>query len=134
MKGTIEQISKETSKKGNEYLRVKINGEKYSVWDSDFFDVIREGDEVDFEYKESGQWKNITEIVGLNVASETGNEREIYIRSKDRRIARMSCVKSAAYVLANADLDASEKGDKTISLAKNFEKYLYEDDHNTDTN
>ena len=40
----------------------------------------------------------------------------------------MSCVKSAAYVMANVDLDSLEKGEQTLSLARTFEKYVYDED------
>ena len=132
MKGVVEEISRETSKKGDNYLRVKVGGEKYSVWDEKYFDLFHEGDTIEFEYKESGQWKNIVDLTVPGSGNEELSEREQYLRTRDRQIARMSCVKSVAYVLANLDSDAESKGAETLSLAKIFEKYVYEDDLDSD--
>ncbi|MFH1373231.1 MAG: hypothetical protein ABII79_05505 [bacterium] len=133
MKGKVEEISRETSKRGDEYLRVQIDGEMYSIWDQDHFDAFSEGDTIDFEYKESGQWKNITDLTVAGAGSETPPGREEYLRLRDQRIAKMSCVKSAAYVMANLDLDPQEKGEQTLSLARTFEKYVYDEDISTES-
>jgi hypothetical protein len=128
MKGTVEQISKETSKRGDEYLRVQIDGEVYSVWDQNYFDQFQEWDSIEFDYRESGQWKNITDLAVVGADSTTAPGREEYLRLRDKHIAKMSCVKSAAYVMANLEMDPAEKGEQTLSLARTFEKYVYEDD------
>jgi hypothetical protein len=128
MKGKVEEISRQISKKGDEYLRVTIDGEKYTIWEPDYFDLIKEGDIIDFEYTESTQWKNITDLAVACPTTDEGPERGKYLRLKDRQIARMSCLKSAAYLLANLEGDSSEKGQDTLSLAKIFERYIYEDD------
>ena len=128
MRGKVEEISRETSKRGDEYLRVQIDGEMYSIWDQEHFDTFNEGDTIDFEYKESGQWKNISDLTVIGARSEALPRREEYLRLRDKHIARMSCVKSAAYVMANLDMDPLEKGDQTLSLARTFEKYVYDED------
>lgn len=128
MKGKVEEISRQISKKGDEYLRVTIDGEKYTIWDPDYFDMFQEGDIIDFEYTESTQWKNITEMAVVDPTTNEAPEKGKYLRLKDKQIARMSCLKSAAYLLANIEKDPSEKGQDTLSLAKVFEKYIYEDD------
>ena len=128
MKGKVQGITHETSKKGDEYLRVQIDGEIYSVWEPDYFDVLREGDTIEFEYKESGQWKNITHLLVSGPQSEGTPSIDEYRLARDRQIARMSCVKSAANVLANLEMNPEEKGKRSLELAKIFEKYVYDED------
>jgi len=99
-----------------------------SIWDQDHFDAFNEGDTIDFEYKESGQWKNISDLNVIGAGSETLPGREEYLRLRDKHIARMSCVKSAAYVMANLEMEPLEKGEQTLSLARTFEKYVYDED------
>jgi len=128
MKGKVEEIARESSRKGDDYLRVKIDGETYSIWNQDYFDVLHEGDTIQFDYKESGQWKNITEMDVIRIDLAESGTNDDYMLAKDKRIARMSCVKSAAYVMANLDMEPVLKGDQTLSLARTFEKYVYEED------
>ena len=96
MKGKVEEISQESSKSGVEYLRVKIDDEMYSVRNQDHFDIFQEGDVVEFDYRESGQWKNIIDLAVLNSVGDETKERVNYLLLRDRQIARMSCLKSAS--------------------------------------
>lgn len=130
MKGTVEELSREVSKRGDEYLRVQIDGEKYSIWDPQYIGSFDVGDSLEFEYKESGQWKNITSLAVDEVENPNIPPTDTYRMAHDRRIARMSCVKSAAYVLANLEMEAEPKGEQTLTLARVFERYIYDEDLN----
>jgi len=116
MKGKVEEIFSEQTRSGVDYLRVQIDGETYSVWDQQYFDAFQEGDMVEFDYRESGQWKNITNLAVIDSTSKEGKERAEYFKLRDKYITRMSCLKSAAYLLANDDSDSSTKGRDALSL------------------
>lgn len=62
MKGTIEQIWENESKNGQQYLTVQIDGERYSVWDTKYFDQLHEGAEIEYQFRQSGNFRNITEV------------------------------------------------------------------------
>ncbi len=127
MRGKVEQLTKESSKSG-EYLRISIDGENYSVWDTEYIDSLRIGDNIDFEYKESGKWKNITELEFVDTDQSNNSDREYNTSIRNKYITKLSCVKSASNVLANLDMEPEGKGEKVLSLARSFEKYIYEDD------
>ena len=124
MRGTIEQVWENESKKGQKYLTVQVGGERYSVWDDKYFDALQEGVTVDYDFRQSGNFKNMTDIepVGGN-----GNGLPQYQpNGKARQIARMSCLKSASEILAPVQLDPDAKKDLTIETARFFERYVFE--------
>jgi len=62
MKGIIERIYPNKLQDGREYLTLQIGGSKYSVWDKKYFGILEEGMPVDFKFKSSGKYLNISEI------------------------------------------------------------------------
>ncbi len=42
MRGTIDQIWENESRNGQKYLAVQIDGERYSAWDTEYFELIQE--------------------------------------------------------------------------------------------
>ncbi len=124
MRGTIEQIWENESRKGQKYLTVQVGGERYSVWDDKYFDTLQEGITIDYDFRQSGNFKNMTDI---QPANGNGNELPQYRpNGKDRQIARMSCLKSASEILAPVQLDPDAKKNLTIETARFFERYVFE--------
>ena len=124
MRGTIEQIWENSSRKGQKYLTVQVGGERYSVWDDKYFDTLQEGVTIDYDFRQSGNFKNMTDIQPIN---GNGNGIPQYApNGKDRQIARMSCLKSASEILAPVQLDPDTKKDLTIETARFFERYVFE--------
>ena len=119
MKGKIEAIEIRDLEDGRSYASLVIDGEKYSLWDKDMMQRLREGDIVQYEWKQSGNFRNITSI-------EPENDRN-YLSEKDRTIVRMSCLKSASEILSTAQLEIEKKGDFALEMAKYFEKYVLGD-------
>ncbi len=124
MRGIIEQVWENESRNGQKYLTVQIDGERYSVWDTKYFDQLREGVEVEYEFRQSGNFKNITQVRDPGEQ----NEAPAYHNHRDRQITRLSCLKSAAEILAPAQLDPDAKRDLVIETAKVFERYVGDDD------
>jgi len=124
MKGTVEQVWENESRTGQKYLTVQIDGERYSVWDQKYFDQLREGVEIEYEFRQSGNFKNITEV--RDRAHK--DEPPAYQNHRDRQITRLSCLKSAAEILAPAQLDPQIKRDLVIDTAKVFERYVSDND------
>ena len=91
MRGTIENVWENESRNGQKYLTVQIDGERYSVWDDKHFDRLQQGAEIDYEFRQSGNFRNITEVRDPTEASETPT----YQNSRDRQITRLSCLARA---------------------------------------
>lgn len=127
MKGTVEQVWENESKNGQRYLTVQIGGERYSVWDTKYFDRLQEGAEVEYDFRQSGNFRNITDIRG----PEENNQAPAYHNDRDRQITRLSCLKSAAEILAPAQVDPDAKRELVIETARVFERYVGENDLNS---
>lgn len=127
MRGTIEQVWENESRRGRKYLTVQMNGERYSIWDSKYFDTIHEGATIDCQLKQSGDFRHLTDIQ-LADGNGNGNGSSTYQpNNKDRQIARMSCLKSASEILSPVQLDPDAKKQLTIDTARFFERYVFED-------
>jgi len=125
MRGTIEQIWENESRMGQKYLTVLIDGERYSIWDTKYFDLLQDGTEIEYDVHQSGNYKHLTDIKPVE---EQQNFPSYQPNNKDKHIARMSCLKSASEILAPIHLDVDAKRDLVVETAKYFERYVFEDD------
>ena len=125
MKGEIERIWKNETEDGRKYEVLQINGERYSLWDENYLDEIQEGQALEFEYKESGDFKNITKVYN---PGDDGSKENAYGDQRTRRIVKMSSLRSASRVLVGSKIPTQDRADKTIEIAKKFEKYINKED------
>ena len=132
MRGMIEQVWENESRKGQKYLTVQVGGERYSVWDDKYFSVLQEGATIDYDFRQSGNFKNMTDIEPANGNSNANGLPRYQTNGKDRQIARMSCLKSASEILAPVQLDPDAKKDLTIETARFFERYVFEGEATAD--
>jgi len=130
MRGVIEQIWENESKNGKEYLTLEIGGERYSVWDKKYFGQLHEGMEIDYEVKESGNFKHLNDIRPIERPNQSGN----YTNHKDKQITRLSCLKSASEIMAPLHMEFNTKRDMVIDTARYFERYVLEEDTGSLTN
>ena len=128
MRGVIERVWENESRSGQKYLTVQVGSERYSVWDDKYFDMLQEGVTIDYDFRQSGNFKNMTDIEPADGnGNANGNGLPRYQpNGKDRQIARMSCLKSASEILAPVQLDPDAKKDLTIETARFFERYVFE--------
>ena len=125
MRGTIDQIWENESRKGQKYLTVQMtDGERYSVWDTDYFDVLAPGKTIDCDVKQSGNFRHLTDIEQVDNHKPPSYQPN----QKDRQITRMSCLKSASEILAPVQLDPDRKKKMVIDTARYFERYVFEGD------
>ena len=117
MKGKIDKIWENESKDGKKYWVLSINGKRYSVWDEDYLNGVDEGAMVEYNWKKSGKYQNITEL--RKIRSE-----DPYLIQKDEQIVRMSCLKSASELLSGMDMEPEKKADMAIGIARKFQKYV----------
>lgn len=127
MKGIIENVWENESKNGKRYLTVEIAGERYSVWDTKYFDQLQEGANIEYDVKTSGNFKHLTDIT-----IEKNQQGPVYHRNhRDKQITRLSCLKSASEIMAPVHMDMDAKRDLVIDTAKYFERYVTDDDFGT---
>ncbi len=117
MRGIIEKIWENESKKGQPYLTLLIDGERYSLWDKKHFADLEEGDEVIYQWKQSGDFRNISAIQRVETDGFSATQK---------RITRMGCLKYASSIVSLSDVDLKEKADYTIAMARDFERYVLE--------
>ncbi len=122
MKGRIEKVEEKHAKNGQKYLLLSIDGENYSLWDGKAFDRVSEGELVEYKWKASGDYRNITEIEPSQDEASNGPT------TRDVHILKMSCLKSASAILGNLDVDPEERVGLTIAAARRFEKYITAED------
>ena len=120
MKGRIEKIWDNESRNGQRYLGLSIDGQRYTLWEEKYFDQLQEGEVIDFEWKKSGRFKNITEI-------KYNNEDNNYPEKKLKSIIRMSCLKSASELISDSDVKTGKRADMAVEFARKFEDYIKED-------
>jgi len=135
MKGEIEKIWKNQTSDGRRYNVLQIDGERYSLWEEDYLDKLQEGQTLEFDFRESGEFKNINRIyepTGGNKEPGKDTKQELppeYNNDpKTRKIIKMSCLRSASQILGGSRIPVGKRAEKTIEIAKKFEKYIGEDD------
>ena len=94
MKGEVEKLWKNKTEDGRKYEVFQINGERYSLWEEDYLDKIQEGQALEFDYKESGDFKNITKI--YEPGEGKSNEKNCGCR-RSEQIVKMSSLRSASH-------------------------------------
>lgn len=62
IKGKVEKVWNNQTLKGKRYSVLQIDGEWYSLWNEAYFDRIKTGQTIEFDYRESGKYKNISKI------------------------------------------------------------------------
>ena len=121
MKGEVEKVWKNETEDGKRYEVFQINGERYSLWEEGYLDRIQEGQSLEFDFKESGDFKNITEIYEPSKNEEKEPE---YGNQRLKKTIKMSCLKSASRVLIGSKIPYQNRADRAIEIARKFEKYI----------
>jgi len=112
---------------GQAYLTVQIDGERYSVWDTKYFDQLQVGSEIEYDFRQSGNFKNITEVSSLDGQPPSSYQPN----NRSRNMTRLSCLKSASRIVAPVHLDVDAKRELVVDTARYFERYVQEDDVGT---
>lgn len=143
MKGKIDALWQNKTRDGTPYMAVQIGEDRYTVWNEEYFGQFKRGDAVEFKYVNKGKYKNILEMAGVAPEGEKKANAPYagppapdepaekpfkpFMSPKDLHIARMSALKTAAYLssgLLDPKLDPAEKTDFIIDLARQFERYI----------
>lgn len=130
MKGEVEKVWKNETADGRKYEVLQIGGQRYSLWEEEYLDKIQEGQSLEFDFRESGDFKNISKIYekpGNDRLLESDDKQPEY-DGRNKRITRMSCLRSAAGVLTGSRIPCEKRADKTIEIAKKFEKYIEDEE------
>ena len=100
MKGIIDNVWENESRNGKKYLTVEIQGQRYSVWDTKYFDQLQEGARIDYDVKQSGDFKHLTDISPVQEQQGPIQHRN----HKDRQITRASIITVTEHRLTVSNL------------------------------
>lgn len=121
MEGRIDKIWENETKDKKKYHVLEIGEDRYSVWHTKLLNGIQEGDSINYEWKNSGNFKKITDLRKIDLEPVT----EPYVRDrKSIDIIRMSCLRSASEILNGLPMDLDSKTGLALDIAKEFEKYV----------
>jgi hypothetical protein len=129
MQGRVGKIWDNETKDKKRYTVLEIGGEKYSVWEAALVEGLAEGDSVEYDWKQSGNFRKITGLKKLGL--DPGFEDYTPGR-KSLEIIRMSCLRSASELVQGTYKDPDQRKTKALDIAREFEKYvigLEEEDH-----
>ena len=127
MKGIVERIDLNVLGDGREYLTMQISGTKYSVWDKKYFRQFDEGMPVNFKFKESGKYLNISEIEPDSDYKPESNQNKNpfnYPNPRDLQILKTSSLKCATYFVKDVPVGMEKKVELALDVAKRLEKYI----------
>ena len=124
MKGVVDKVWENKTDDGKPYFVLKIGGEKYSVWDKKYMDGIEEGSMVEYESAQSGKFKKITDMKKIDLEPGIAPAERKPRDRNGQEIVRMSCIRSAAALVADFGAPPEEKAEITLGLARRFEKYV----------
>lgn len=115
----------ENERNGKPYWVLRINGERYTVWNPKLLEGIQEGSLVAYEFKRSGNYRHITRLIPVPEPGETGaGSAGLYLNERDARMVRMSALRSAAQLIYTIEMRWEEKVESTLQLAREFERYI----------
>ena len=115
-KGRIEDVARKKAKNGTPYASVRIDGENYTCWDDALISKLESGQDVDYQWEQSGKFKKIIDI-------EPALD-DLELSPKDLRILRMSALRSASYLEIGLDVPLEEKLRTTLETSRAFERYI----------
>jgi hypothetical protein len=110
MRGRIERIWENKTKRGNRYWIISINGKRYTIWDKELLKGLSVGDVVELSWTRSGRFMNVNKIIRLSDDQD-----------KIMQIIRMSCLRSAVELMSGAK---RPRPDTVLKIAKQFEDYV----------
>jgi hypothetical protein len=126
MQGRIEKIWENETKGGKTYWVLEIDGEKYSVWKPSYLEGIGEGDWVEYEFKESGDFRNITQLE-LCEPEEFGQAKARF-SPETIRVTRATSLRYAIDLAAtDQELDSQGKAEFVLETAPKFEQYILDE-------
>ena len=108
---TVESVDERTSQKGQRYWRVKVAGEKQSlfVWDAGLAEALMPGCTYQVAVNGSSDYPRITDVTLVpDVPAASPAPAVPAAGERERRMLRMSALRAAAEVLHGSGVPASE--------------------------
>jgi len=109
-------VARKKAKNGTPYASVRIDGENYTCWDDALISKLESGQDVDYQWEQSGKFKKIIDIEPVL--------DDLELSPKDLRILRMSALRSASYLEIGLDVPLEEKLRTTLETSRAFEQYI----------
>jgi len=126
--GRIDRIEERKTREGKSYTLTVIEGERYSIWKSSLVEGLAQGDWIEYEWKVNNNYKNITAVKKVEPPPEYKAITKYAVPNEEQivRMGRMSALKSASAIVARGfEGTPEEKRDLAVSIAKEFERYIF---------
>ena len=122
MLGILEQVEEKRSQRGETYWALILSGRRYTVWSPELVQGLQRGDQVEFTYTQSGQYRKLLEL--RKASPQNLNRWFQHHNERGQRIARMSCLKTAAQIIEGKRLNSTKKAELVLHVARIFEKHV----------
>jgi len=125
IEGQIERIIEKQAAQGGTFRVVRIDGDGYFDWNGHVAEAgVKEGDTVKLRVSDDQYPK----VQGIEKLGDGGHEiapqNNGKTNGRDLPIARMSCLRSAAELLADLDEPPEKRQSKVIAMAAEMEKWV----------
>ncbi len=127
MFGILESIEENRSQRGETYWSLTISGRRYTVWNEQLTKDLQPGNQLQFSFQQSGQYRKIVELQKISTQNRSLNPWLHQQDERTRRIARMSCLKTAAQIVEGTRLSNMKRAELVLQIARLFEKHILDD-------
>ncbi len=127
MFGFIERIREARQEGGETVWTLTISGREYEASDPALVRDLHSGDAVSFLYLQEGQQRRIMQLRKLPRHDAPSGNWSRGTDERGERIARMSCLKTAAQILESKRLEPTRKAQLVVEIARRLERYVLGD-------
>ncbi len=120
VEGVVDQVIDKKDRKGQTYKLVRIGGEGYFDWNGKVANAsITEGDSVRLRATEEefSKIQSIEKNESKEPDTVTANQ-DSKTNGRERNIIRISCLRSAAMLMANSEEQVEAKQEKVLAMAQ----------------
>jgi hypothetical protein len=123
MLGKVDRVWQNEREDGSTYWAIRIDGVRYTTWDRKLAEGIQPGDPVEFAFTNAGKYRQLT---ALRRTSETAPGNADRAQTSVRRTCkvRLSCLRTAAALVADTNLQPEQRASLAIALADRFEQHV----------
>jgi len=123
MKGVVERIWHNHEADGSENWVLSIGGQRYGTWNRALVDHVKEGDEVEYFFTQSGRYRRLT---GLARTGQTGfvTADRLAVRDDAMRQTRADSLRAAAALVSDVKLPLNQRAASAVATAHQLEAYL----------
>lgn len=121
--GTIEKVWSGQTKDGKDNYRIKVGGKIFSGFNKA---PANEGDTIEFDFKENGQYLNITKVLSVKKGQTAGSEIGESAKVK-RKAEMMMCAKDLVLASMKDNPIEGKTSEESIARITGTVKIVWKD-------